>query len=102
MAKKNVYRVKSKVILWPGETAAWHFATIDKKTSEEVKKMWKGPRRGFGAVPVEVTLGKTVWKTSIFPDKRSGTYILPLKAAVRKAEGIYDGDEIVFQLKIRP
>ncbi len=99
MAKR--YRVQSKVVLWPGEQGAWHFAHVDKKQSEALKVKYKGLKKGFGSIPVEVTLGKTKWKTSIFPDSRSGTYLLPLKAKVRSAEGVQEGDTITFTLDIQ-
>ena len=100
MAKK--YRVRSKVVLWPGEQGAWHFAHVDKKQSVNIQKTHGVLKRGFGSIPVVVTLGKTKWKTSIFPDRRSGTYILPLKLRVRRAEGIAEGDTITFMLDLRP
>lgn len=103
MAKR--YKVRSKVVLWPGEQGAWHFANVDKKQSAEIKRIRQladgKQKRGFGSIPVEVTLGKTKWKTSIFPDSRSGTYLLPLKAKVRFAEGIQDGDTVTFILTPR-
>ena len=43
---------------------------------------------------VHVTIGATVWDTSIFPDKGSGGWLLPVKAAVRKAEGLVAGDQV--------
>ncbi|MBI4093448.1 DUF1905 domain-containing protein [Candidatus Kaiserbacteria bacterium] len=95
------YKVRGKVWLWPGENGAWHFVHVDKKTSEIIKKTQTTPRRGFGSVRVEATIGKTRWKTSIFPDSRSGTYLLPLKASVRRTEAIGDGDVISFTLEIR-
>jgi len=107
MAKR--YKVRSEVVLWPGSTrstgseqgGAWHFAYVDKKQSEVIRKCYTGPRRGFGAVRVRVQTGKTVWETSIFPDSRSGgMYILPLKASVRRAEGITAGDTINLILAI--
>ena len=98
MAKK--YNVRSEVVLWPGAQGAWHFAHVDKKHSEEIRKRYAGPRRGFGAVRVRARIGKTTWETSIFPDTRSGTYILPLKAKVRYAEGIQAGETIAFTLSI--
>lgn len=106
MAK--VYKVKGKVWLWPGSTrstdsgqgGAWHFVHVDKKTSDTIKEKHAKSRRGFSSVRVEVTIGKTTWKTSIFPDSRSGTYLLPLKASVRHAEGISEGDTISFALAI--
>ena len=94
------YQVKGKVWLWPGDMSAWHFVHVDKKTSERIKEKHAKPRRGFGSVRVEATIGKTSWQTSIFPDKRSGTYLLPLKASVRRAEGLSEGDLISCTLSI--
>ena len=94
------YTVHANVWLWPGEQGAWHFAYIDKKISEKIKAAYKGPRRGFGGVRVAVSLGKTKWETSVFPDSRSGCYLLPLKAVVRRAEGIEAGDAITCTLQI--
>lgn len=90
-----------KVFLYPGESAVWHFVQITKKFGLEIKEKFGKNRRGFGSIPVEVTLGKTVWQTSIFPDKYSGSYILPLKAAVRKTEGIQEGEKIKFSIEIK-
>ena len=94
------YRVKGKVWVHPGEMGAWHFVAVDKKQSAELKEKYAKMKRGFGSLRVRVTLGKTSWDTSIFPEKRSGTYLLPLKAAVRRAEGIQEGDTIQFTLAI--
>lgn len=97
----SVYRCRGEVWLWPGDTAAWHFVHVDKKASEKIKTSQSGPRRGFGSVKVKASVGKTSWDTSIFPDKRSGTFLLPIKASVRRAEGIAAGDMITFALDIR-
>ncbi|HEY4473963.1 MAG TPA: DUF1905 domain-containing protein [Candidatus Paceibacterota bacterium] len=43
----------------------------------------------------------TVWNTSIFPDKKSGSYLLPLKAKIRKAENIADHASVSFVLTFR-
>jgi hypothetical protein len=45
-------------------------------------------------------VGKTEWDTSIFPDKKSGVYLLPTKASVRKAEGIVDDEPVMFTITI--
>ena len=96
----QTYKCKGKVVVWPGEQGVWHFVHVDKKQSALIKERYRGPRRGFGGVRVQVTLGATKWKTSIFPDSRSSTYILPLKASVRRAESIFEGDAIAFTLTI--
>ena len=97
---KNKFKVRSKVWLYPGMTG-WHFVGVPKKESEQIKKTYSGFTKGWGSLPVLVTVGKTKWKTSIFHDKRSNTFLLPLKAKVRKAEGIYDDDTISFTIEIQ-
>ena len=96
----NRYKVRSKVVPYPG-MAAWFFAYVDKKMAAEIKERHGKVKRGFGSIRVMATLGKTKWQSSIFPDKRSQTYVLPLKAAVRRAEGVEAGDTITFTLDIR-
>ena len=97
---RTTYRIRAKVWLWPGQVAPWHFVNVDKKTSTEIKEKHVKVKRGFGSVRVKATIGKTSWSTSIFPDKQSGTYLLPLKAPVRHSEGVGEGDTISFTIQI--
>ena len=99
MAAKKIYKVRSKVVPYPG-MAAWYFAYLDTKKAATIKANHGKSKRGFGSIRVTVTLGKTKWKTSIFPDKHSGSYVLPLKSAVRRAEGIDAGDTVTITLEI--
>lgn len=94
------YRVKAKVWLHEGQ-ASWHFATLPKGAAREIRMMVGGVTgRGWGSVPVVATIGGTTWKTSIFPDKKAGSFVLPLKAEVRKAEGIEEGQTVDIRLEI--
>ena len=99
--KKQEYSCKAKVWLYPGDMAAWYFITLPKATAEKIKEKVGKSTRGFGSVPVEVVVGDTVWQTSIFPDKYSKSYLLPLKAAVRKKEGIQVDEEIEVKMRLR-
>lgn len=78
----------------------WQFITIPKNHSKMISKTYSEMKRGWGSLPVMVTVGKTKWKTSIFPDKKTNTYLLPLKAEVRKKENINLGDTISLTLEI--
>jgi hypothetical protein len=98
--KGKVYRVTAKVWLYPGESANWHFITIPKPTSKEMKETHGAHARGWGSLPVSVTMGETTWTTSIFPDAQSGTYLLPLKAQVRRKEGLFEGDTVTLTCTI--
>lgn len=58
-------------------------------------------RRGFGSVRVIARIGAVEWRTSLFPERESGGYILPLKADVRRRAGIAAGDEVEVELELR-
>ncbi len=95
------YTFQASVWLYPGTSAAWHFVSLPKKEAEQIKKSQEGKaRRGWGAVRIRVIIGGSSWETSMFPDKKSGTYLLPLKAQVRKKEGITAKDTITVLLQL--
>ncbi len=95
----KIYKLKSRVWIYPGPSS-WHFVTLPKKEAEDIKKFESPIRRGFGAIKVEVTIGSTSWLTSIFPDKETQSYILPLKRNVRKKERIRADQLIKYSLEI--
>ena len=75
---------------WTGK-GAWFFIDITSEYADEIKFFAPDSKRGFGSVRVTVSLGESVWKTSIFPSKKTGTYILPIKAEIRKKNALIDG-----------
>jgi len=50
-------------------------------------------------IPVDVRIGKTEWKTSLFP--KDGRYIVPLKASIRQAENLDECDQVTVRLLVR-
>jgi hypothetical protein len=91
---------RAELFVWEGE-AAWHFVRLTADVADEVRGL-SGPPRGFGSVRVEARIGATTWRTSVFPDKASGSYLLPVKKAVREAEGLEAGDEVTVELGVEP
>ncbi len=91
-------KIKSKIWLYKG-SGPWHFVTIEKDDANEIKKQYMWPRKGFGSIPINVKIGNTKWKTSVFPDKNS-TFVLPIKKEVRKAEDIKEGDIVSFSIEV--
>ena len=73
--------------------------TVDKDSSDQIKDAWMWPRKGFGSVHVKVTIGQTTWKTSVFPQK-DGTFVLPIKKAVRESEDLVDGIEASIKIEV--
>lgn len=85
--------------LWeyPGD-AAWYLVTLPADVADEIDHITSESRRGFGSVRVEVTVGSTTWTTSIFPDRASQSFVLPVKKAVRLAERLQPGSPVVASL----
>ncbi len=96
---KKIFKVTSNVFQYPG-MVGWYFLSVSEKESQEITKSFGQFKKGWGSLPVMATLGKTKWKTSIFPDKRSGTYLLPLKAAVRKSEDVHVKETVSFSIEV--
>jgi hypothetical protein len=91
------------VWLWrapPPAKGAWHFLTIDGQSAAEIRYASLGRTGGFGSVRVTATIGETRWQTSLFRASKSEGYMLPLKAEVRKREGICERDVITVVLEV--
>ena len=83
---------------WQGDApAAWHFITLPAEIGGQIK-FFSGRTRGFGSVRVIATTGGARWKTSLFPDKKSGSYLLPVKADVRNSENLQAGQDVPVRL----
>ncbi len=85
--------------LWSGGTASWHFITIPEELCDEIRAESFARRAGFGSVRVDATIADVTWRTSVFPQK-SGGYILPVKADVRRRTAIVAGDEVEVTLEL--
>ncbi len=93
------YAFTAQLWIWDARKSdSWTFATVPPEHSDDLRERI-GPRGGFGSIPVEVTIGASTWRTSVFPDKESGCFVLPIKSAVRKAEAISAGDKTEISLK---
>jgi hypothetical protein len=96
-----IYLFDAQTWLWDArQSDSWVFVSLPEEASTEIREVAGVMPRGFGSVRVTVTLGKTVWKTSIFPDAKAGVYVLPLKKAVRKAEGVEAGDTVTVKVEL--
>lgn len=86
----NEFTFSSRVWRYDG-SAPWHFVTLPRSLSKQIKDDTGGMSKAFGSVKVAATLGNTRWKTSIFPDTKMAAYLLPIKASVRQREQIQAG-----------
>jgi hypothetical protein len=86
-----------KIWLWRGP-APWYFVTVPAEHSQELKAISGLVTYGWGAIPVHVRIGKTGWKSSLFP--KEGRYIVPIKASVRIAEILEERDDVAVRLEV--
>jgi hypothetical protein len=80
-------------------TDTWTFVTLPEDVSDQIRDT-ATPGAGFGSVKVRVGVGASTWSTSVFPDKQSGCYVLPIKAAVRKKNDIGPGDVVEVTVEV--
>jgi len=84
------WEFSAELFPWTDWESSWVFVVVPEEVGEEIAGL-SGPRRGFGSVRVEVRIGTSVWRTSVFPDKRRG-YVLPVKKDVRRRQALDVGD----------
>ena len=89
---------EAELWLYPGD-AGWHFVTLPVDVAGEIRDRTP-PRRGFGSVRVEACVGESTWRTSLFPDTKTGSFVLPVKRQVRESNGLDDGDVVRVQLTV--
>ncbi|MCB0115168.1 MAG: DUF1905 domain-containing protein [Caldilineaceae bacterium] len=86
-----------EIIYWRGP-APWFFVAIPDEESGQIKSISDLVSYGWGCIPVHVRIGKTRFQTSLFPkDER---YLVPVKAAVRKAMQLEEGDTVSVLIEI--
>jgi hypothetical protein len=86
------------IFIWRGP-APFFFVAVPPEQSSALKAISSIATYGWGVIPVDARIGKTRWYTSLFP--KDGSYLVPIKASVRKAEYLEDGDEVTIQLEVR-
>jgi hypothetical protein len=91
------YRFSGTLWRWKGDApASWVFVTLPADIAFAIKV--QAETRAWGSVKVAARIGATAWSTSLFPEKATGPYLLPVKAAVRQAEGLGDNDTVEVEL----
>jgi hypothetical protein len=80
---KYVFTAQPWQHLSPG---GWHFASLPKDMSKEIRANLKWQEEGWGRLKVVANIGNSTWETAIWFDTKLNTYLLPLKAEKRKKE----------------
>ncbi|HAP76949.1 MAG TPA: DUF1905 domain-containing protein [Acidimicrobiaceae bacterium] len=99
MGGAAAYTFTAELWRWKGDSA-WHFVTLPFDVADEIEEVMHGRTNGFGSVKVSVTVGSTTWATSLFPDTKAESYLLPVKAQVRSREGLAAGSAVTVHLTL--
>lgn len=91
------FRFETTVIYWRGP-APFFYAPVPAEQLERLRPAARAVTYGWGVVPVAATIGGVAFKTSLFP--KDDTYLLPIKAAVRRQTGVTAGDTIAVEMSI--
>ena len=89
--------VTGEVWFWRGP-APWYFVTVPDEASASIEGTSRLVSYGWGMIPVSARIGATTWTTSLFP--KDGRYVIPVKVAVRRAEGVDVGDVVTVHLTV--
>jgi len=92
------FEFDGEIWYWRGP-APFYFVTIPEEHCRDLKAIMTLVTYGWGMIPVDVEIGKTRWKTSLWP--KDGLYIVPIKDMVRKAEKLGEGDNVTVRLEVQ-
>ena len=93
------YEFEGVVRLWPANEK-FFLLPLPKEISSEIFEISDGLTNGWGSLKVEARIGSTIWRTSIFPDTATSTFELPLKAEVRKSNGLVVGSATACEIEL--
>ena len=93
-----IVEFNGKIWFWKGP-APWFFVTIPAQQSRDIKAISSIVTYGWGVIPVHVRIGKTEFRTSLFP--KDGRYLVPIKASTQNAESLKAGDKVTIRLEVR-
>lgn len=91
------FEFEAEIWYWRGP-APWFFVTVPPEQSRDLKAILTLVTYGWGMIPAVAQIGKTEWKTSLF--HKDGNYIVPIKASVREAENLEEGDKVTVRLEV--
>lgn len=92
-----VIEFEGKIFYWRGPSP-FLFVAVPEEPSLAIKAISARVTYGWGVIPVFVRIGKTEWKTSLFP--KDGRYLVPIRMSVQKSENLDVDDNVVIRLEV--
>jgi hypothetical protein len=91
------FAVTGPIIEWRGP-APFYFLRASDEISGVLRELTSSHSYGWGCIPVEATFRGVTFTTSLMP--KDGTYLVPMKKAVREAAGVGLGDHVVVEISL--
>jgi len=86
---KGKIRYTFSAIAWQyASPGGWFFVSLPRQAAKEIRENLKWMEKGWGRLKVTAKTGAGEWETAIWFDTKRKTYLLPLKAEIRKKEKI--------------
>ncbi|MBP6179531.1 MAG: DUF1905 domain-containing protein [Anaerolineales bacterium] len=92
-----IFEFEGIIFYWRGPSP-FLFVAVPEEPSLEIKAISTKVTYGWGVIPAHVVIGKTRWKTSLFP--KDGRYLVPIKKIVQNSENLAVGDTVFLRLEI--
>jgi len=88
---KGIQYTFTSTIWQHSSPGGWHFIALPNDMASEIRSLLKAQEEGWGRLKAVAKIGNSEWKTAIWFDTKKDTYLLPVKADIRKQEGLVDG-----------
>ena len=100
--EKVKYKFSAKAYQYSSsaEMCGWTFVSLPKELSAEIRENFKHLEEGWGRLKVTAKLGSSEWQTAIWFDTKQETYLLPLKAKIRKQERVTLDEDVQVVISI--
>jgi hypothetical protein len=92
-----IIEFEGEIWFWRGP-APWYFVTVPPQECRDLKAISGSVTYGWGMIPAHVRIGKSAWNTSLWP--KDGSFIVPIKTTIRKAEKLDEGDTVTIRLEV--
>jgi hypothetical protein len=97
MSARLTLSFTSELIYWRGPSP-FYFFRVPEKEAAAISKIAAGVTYGWGVIPADITIRDEVFYTALFP--KDGSYLVPLKKAIREKLKIELGDIVKLKVTI--
>ncbi len=94
MKGKIEYQFTATIWRYSSPKGGWYFVSLPPEISKEIRENLKWQEEGWGRLKTSAKINTNEWETNLWFDTKMNTYLLPLKAEIRREEDL-DIDKFV-------